>query len=299
MKKIILLSLFALIAAGAKAQDSTSLYQQFDLCDSALDLNGTYNHWPPGWSAYSVIGAQDWRCETAYGVGNSPCIHINGYAAGASNQNENWLITPYLDLHSYASSVYINFAATYYYAGDSLHVFVSQNYVVGNNPDSSVYTWTELAHYGAMLLDTFYYVTGTFDEFQCDLTPFKSHPCIVGFRYTSDVSNSSVWDLDSVTTGTTSFGPITGIANVATEKLPLTVIGNPTSSDIKLAFDVDGGNYDLAVFDMPGRKLYDSKIVTQNGYQWYNLDNIALPPGMYMVKLSNEKTYGVAKLIIR
>ena len=304
MKKLILLPLFAFMALVTKAQDSTSLYQMFYGCDSILDISGTYNHFPPGWSAYSVIGAQDWRCEPDYGLENQPCFHINGYQAGASNQNENWLFTPQLNLSSYAGSIFFNFAATYYYAGDSLHIMVSKDYVAGTNPDSLVggsplYTWVELQHYGVMLYDTFYNVVGMYDEFQCDLTPYKTSPVYVAFKYTSNISNSSVWDLDSVTTGTISFGPIpggsTGITNTTKQQLPLQVIGISTPNQVKMSFDVPQGEYTLAIYDLLGRKLYNQNIQANGGNQVLTISDAYLANGMYLLKLSNENASGITK----
>jgi hypothetical protein len=297
MKKIILLPLFALLALGTQAQDSTSLNQQFNTCDSVLDISGTYNHYPDGWSCYSVLGQQDWRCEAAYGVGNSPCFHINGYQAGAANNDENWLLTPTLNLNSYPLAVYLNFAATYYYAGDSLHIMVSKDYQ-GGNPDSSIYTWVELLHYGVMLYDTFYEETGVYDEFQCDLTPYKTTPITIGFKYVSDSVNASVWDLDSVTTSTVNLGPIpgtSGVANVTKQDLALMVIGMSTSSQVRFAFQAPVGQYNLAIYDLIGRKVYSQKVIGNGDNQVLTIDNANLSTGMYIMKVGNDNYSGVTK----
>ncbi len=221
----------------------------------------------------------------------------------AANQDENWLITPKLDLSSYAGSIFLNFAASYYYPGDSLHIMVSNNYVAGYNPDSSIYSWTELQHFGVMLYDTFYYVTGTYDEFQSDLTPFKSSPVYVAFKYTSSTSAASVWDLDSVTTGTTSFGPIpgegTGFQNLTKQMLPVSVFGMSTSSEVKVAFDVPQGQYDLAIYDLPGRKVYNRSISSQGGNQTTLLTDANLTNGMYILKIGDGTAYGVTKFTVQ
>jgi hypothetical protein len=302
MKKIILLPLLALSCLSVKAQDSTGLYQNFNSgCDSVLDLGGTYNKFPPGWSAYSVIGQQDWKCETAYGVGNSPCMHINGYQAGASNDDENWLLTPVLDLHSYAASVYLNFSATYYYAGDSLHVMISHDYVPGtapnfNNPDSTIYHWVELTHTGVMLYDTFYKETGVFDNFQCDLTADKSTPCVIGFKYTSNTINASVWDLDSVTTS----GVHTSeVSMVASEKLPVQVNGIARFDDVNVSFDVPAGNYEMGIYDLVGKKLYSTNIKAQGGNEIMHITDVNLNNGMYLLRIHDNNSSGVTKFIVQ
>ncbi len=300
MKKIVLLPLLAISCLTVKAQDSTSLYQNFNNCDSIIDLGGTENHFPPGWSAYSVIGQQDWKCETAYGVGNSPCMHINGYQAGASNDDENWLMTPVLDLHAYAASVYLNFAATYYYAGDSLHVMVSHDYVPGpapfNNPDSSIYHWVELTHTGVMLYDTFYKETGVFDNFQCDLTGEKSSPCVIAFKYTSNTINASVWDLDSVTTS----GTLTnGISKLTNEKLPVQVNGIGSFDDVNVSFDVAAGIYEMSIYDLVGKELYNTNIQAHGGNEIIHITDAKLRNGMYLLRIHDNASTGVTKFIVQ
>ena len=303
MKKLILLPLFAMFCLGAKAQDSTFLHQGFDECDSIVDLAGTENHFPPGWSAYSVSGAQDWRCETAYGVGNGPCIHINGYQAGASNEDENWLISPPLNLSGYTDTCTLSFAATYYYGGDSLHVMVSTNYNSGvaaagfNNPDSTAYTWVELPHNGVMLYDTFYNETGVFDYFTCNLTPYITSGTIhVAFKYTSTITDASVWDLDDIET----LGAMTtGITNVTKQTLPVSVLGISTSSDVNVSFDVAQGQYELAIYDLPGRKVYSQNILAQGGKQTLSITDANLANGMYVLKVGDQKMYGVTKFTVQ
>ena len=299
MKKIILLAVFAIMATGVQAQDSTFLFQNFNLCDSTLSgAAGTVGeHFPPGWSSYNVLGTtQNWQCYSKYGLGNSPCFQINGYQGGADNANENWLFTPKLDLHTY-STIKFNFYANYYYAGDSLHIMVSHNYSGAGDPNASGVTWTELTHTGIMQYDTAYN-TNIYMAFQCDLAPHKSTPCYVAFKYTSTTSDGSRWDLDSVFTSGIGGGP-SGLTNINEEKLSLKVIGTSTSDKITLGCDVAEGKYNLAIFDMVGRKLYDETINAQAGEHTYSINNINLAKGMYVVRMSNENSFGVAKTVVQ
>jgi len=295
MKKIILLPLFAMLCAGAQAQDSTALYQNFNLCDS----NAAGEHFPPGWSAYSVIGSQEWKCYDEYGVNNSACLQMNGYEGGSDNQNENWVFTPKLNLSGYTGSIYMSFAAQYFYAGDSLHIMVSSNYTSGN-PDASGTTWTELSHYGVMQWDTSYN-TDIFWEFQVNLTSFKSSPCTVAFKYTSSDTTGSRWDIDSVVTTTTAIGtiPSTGIANIAAEKLPVTVIGFSTPNEVNVGFSANPGQYDLAIFDLMGRKVYSRNVVSNGNYEVLPVNDLQLVSGMYILKIGNENNYGLAKFVVQ
>ncbi|MBU3677154.1 MAG: hypothetical protein FGM54_08265, partial [Chitinophagaceae bacterium] len=54
------------------------------------------NTLPPGWYKYSILGNEAWQCNTTGYAGNG--IGINGYSNGNNNVNEDWLISPFLDL---------------------------------------------------------------------------------------------------------------------------------------------------------------------------------------------------------
>jgi len=291
MKKVILLAFVTFLGMFAQAQDSTILFQNFNLCDSNI-LSG--EHYPPGWSAYNVLGDQAWQCYSQYGVNNTPCLEMNGYQSSANWANEDWLFTPRLNLAGYSGSIYVNFFALWKYAGDSLHVMVSHNYVAGYNPDSTVYTWTELSHTGVMNSDT-----SVFHEFQVNLTPYKATPCFLGWKYTSTASDGSRWNIDSVFTSTTALTVNSGVKTVSDDKLPLIIIGTATTDEIHLAFNVLAGNYSIELYDMVGRNVYNENIIAKNGEQQYTLHNCTLVKGMYIIKLANDSADGVTKVFIQ
>ena len=292
MKKVIVLALLVCVGILSRAQDSTRIFQNFDLCDSNTDLE----HFPPGWSAYNVNGDQTWQCYSQYGVSNSRCLEINGYQAGANWANEDWLLTPRMNLSGYSGSIYLNFFSIWKYSGDSLHVMVSNNYTLGANP-STTGTWTELAHTGASFAGD----TGVYYQFQVNLTAYKATPCFVGFKYTSTTSDGSRINIDSVYTTTTSItgggGSHAAVANVNAENINLSVVANNSANELTVSFDVMAGNYSIELYDMVGRKIRKETFNAKEGAQLYSIQNCALIPGMYIVKLSNESSVGVAKVI--
>jgi hypothetical protein len=287
MKKAVLISLFAMVAVGANAQ-VTSLMENFNVCDS--DING---HFPPGWSVYNVVGAQVWKSYSLYGVGNSPCVEINGYAGGVQNANEDWMITPLLNLSSYAN-VYLNFYALYKYTGDSLHVMVSSNYDTGLNPDSTIFTWTELTHSGTMYNDTS--SAGTLKLFEVNLTPFKANPIHVGFKYTSSTTTASRWNLDSVFTSsvTVKIDPLE-----LHELTQIKVIGTSTPNSVKVLFTTAEGTCNVEMTDMTGHVVARSTIQSVDGEQEYVFSGLNLPAGVYLIRIANKNNVGIAKAVVR
>lgn len=292
MKKIILLPFLFILSLVANAQ-VTSLVENFNTCDS--NANGQFpNDGSAGWSVYSVSGLQTWRCYGLYGVSGSPCIEVNGYAGGGDNTNEDWLITPQLTLSSY-STIYFNFYSLYKYAGDTLHIMVSNNYVAGYNPDSSVYTWTPLPLNTPFAADTAHSVwfihTG-------DLTPFKATPLYIGFKYTSTDTDGSRWNVDSVYTSTTTKVPEISNYNNA-GSLQIAVLGDAKSNLINLSYSVnEAGDYKVCVYDMMGREVFTKSIYAQSGIHPLVVNGINLDNGMYIIKITGNNDYGYTKALI-
>jgi len=296
MKNTILLASLLLIAFYGNAQDSTSLFQNFDVDDST-GIGG--DHFPPGWTPpYHVVdGGQIWKHYTTFGKNNSPCVEFNGYQGGASHDNDTWMIAPKLNLSGY-SSVMLHFSAVYLYAGDSLHAKVSTNFSGTGNPEASGVTWVEPNHYAIMLDDS--NNVSSLRDFQIDLTPYIGAHTFVGFQYKSSSTPAlaSRWTLDSITT-TGVLNAHTGIQTLEKENIVLKVIGNTTSDKLILGFNAPAGNYFVSLFDMEGRNVSNLSLVATEGDHFYTISGLNLNRGMYVIKLSNETNYGIAKVIVQ
>lgn len=158
-----------------------------------------------GFYQYSVTGPQTWGCTTTFGhnasdatgkasIGNA--LQINGFASG-NIQNEDWLISPALNLST------MNYAVLSYwtrsaFAGDKLKLKISTNYTGSGNPSAA--TWIDLdGKFPETASDTW-----TKSDY-IDLTAYKANPVYVAFVYTSTTSSASRWTVDdfAVTNSTT------------------------------------------------------------------------------------------------
>ncbi|NDC42548.1 MAG: hypothetical protein EBZ77_13550, partial [Chitinophagia bacterium] len=205
MKKLILFFSFLAFTAVAQAQ-VTSLAENFNTCDTT-DVNGAH---PSGWTTYNAVGSQKWFWTYTFGVTyGTGGIQVNGYQGG-NNANEDWLITPKLDLSSY-STIYLHFYARFKFAGAPLQVLYSTDYTGTGNPNSA--TWT------AVTMNRPFAAGDTvWNMFSANMTSVKSTPLFVAFKYTSTTSDGSRWTIDSVFTSSTS-----GINNVSIENTPVSI----------------------------------------------------------------------------
>jgi len=93
-----------------------------------------------------------------------------------------------------------------------------------------------------------------------------------------------------------------GVKNVnAPTDMSLTVLGSATSDNINLGYTVsESGNYKLAIYDLTGRVLYNTDINANEGVimQNYSVKGLNLPSGIYIAKMTNGVTSGVAKIVV-
>ncbi len=161
-------------------------------------LNETFNtscgttpgNLPMGWLKFSVTGTQEWNC-TNFGFNNTGALQMNGFQ-GTNNANEDWLITPHLDL-SAMPQAYLEFRASKKFNGDDIEVLVSTNYAGSGNPNLA--NWTSLNV-------NFAQVDSTFKLFNANLTSYIGMPFYVAFKYTSTATNGALWKVDDVKTTT-------------------------------------------------------------------------------------------------
>ena len=139
------------------------------------------------WTKYSATGAQEWQLDTQYGnPGN--CAKMSGYA-GTNNANEDWLISPSIDL-SGLTAASLSFQTASRFTGNVLEIKISSDYTSGN-PNGA--TWTDLT----AILDASNSYTWT-NSGNIDISSFVGGNVRVAFKYTSTSSASMTWEVDNV-----------------------------------------------------------------------------------------------------
>lgn len=139
------------------------------------------------WTAFSVTGDQVWNIAT---YGNpKPCAYISGFS-GSAFENEDWLISKEIDL-SGLTKAELNFESAGNYSGDPLTCYISTDYADGATPSAA--TWT--------LLPAIYDTESGFvftPSGAVDLSAYLGQKIRIAFKYTSNTSGASAWELDNV-----------------------------------------------------------------------------------------------------
>ena len=256
----------------------TSISETFDAACATNQL-------PANWSRKNNVGnGQQWSCS----LGGSPNknLYITGYVGGTYYDNEDWLLTPPVNL-SAASNPVVFFRGYQRYGVDHhLDVLYSSNYSGVGDPNLA--TWTNLNIDINSPADT-----GLWKDYSAALPTNSS--MYVAFKYTSNTTVGALVRLDSVVvSGTSGILPIKG-----NNQLPVSVLGTSSHNSILVGFVLEKPAMITAeVYDLTGRVVYSNTTNAINGTNRISLNTPNLPSGLYIVRISNGYEYGVVKAIV-
>ena len=196
---------------------------------------------------------------------------MNGYAAGASNQNEDWLIgyvPPIFDMNF--TAINLEFRTAMKFDGDPLRVAVSGNYNL--NSDPSDYDWIDIT-------DAFNYSSGNYEWVESGKVNIIDkvggfsgiNGWYVAFIYTSNNESASSWEIDYV--------KVTEEHSASVTENDSPVIGlypNPAREQVSFMLDDDA---EVSIFDMTGRKVSETNVAA--GQAQLNVSE--LENGVYFV----------------
>ncbi len=231
------------------------------------------------WTGYSVTGEQVWEWAD---YGDPPgCAKCNGYA-GAAVENEDWLISPELDMEGYTNITLAFDHARNYASNEGLFVAISTDYEGGNPHDA---TWTYIT-------DQFTFPDPGSWSFMnagtANISDYASDATYIAFVYNSTNSDASTWEVDNIEV----LGVMgTGIVDQSVNEL--SVYPNPTSDIIYLNLD---NSAIFKVYSMSGMLMIENNLETGNN----TISVSALPVGLYFIETKDiDGTRSVGKFTVK
>lgn len=190
------------ITLTGSAVDPNQLSFDFQNCTGGASISD-------GWTQFSVTGAQTWACTTFGRDPQNPAgtsafpsgVQINGFASGSNVLNEDWLISPALNLANTTFPL-LSYWSRVAFNGAPLKLMVSTNYSGTGSPLAAGVTWTDL--------NGSFPGTGTAEWTQTtnvDLSAYKQAGVYIAFVYNSTNDEGARWTLDDVTVTNSATAP--------------------------------------------------------------------------------------------
>ncbi|MDD2549796.1 MAG: choice-of-anchor J domain-containing protein, partial [Bacteroidales bacterium] len=141
-------------------------------------------------TAHNVLGSQIWE----WGNFDGGCAVISGFDGGTSYANEDWLVSPEIDLASRANvNLTIREAINFITSYDDMKVLISTDYDGVSLPTESG-SWTELTGFDRPAGNSW-----TFSESgYIDISQYDGQKIYIGLKYTSSTTKSATWEVGAV-----------------------------------------------------------------------------------------------------
>lgn len=144
-----------------------------------------------GFTTQSIIGTQAWKFDASYGA------TMSGFASGASHQNEDWLISPAIDMTSAGSGI-LKFShainkGTVANVKTNHTVWISKNYSSGA---PSTATWEQLTVPGYPAGNSWTFVSS--GDVIIPASYLGQGNVRIAFKYLCSDSESATWEIKNV-----------------------------------------------------------------------------------------------------
>lgn len=234
------------------------------------------------WTGYSVVGGdQAWEWAD-YGVPPG-CAKMNGFA-GAPMPNEDWLISPSINLANYASVSFSFDQARNYASNEGLFVLISTDYDGSSDP-STTGTWNDVTSMFAFPDPGSWNFMPAGDA---DVTMYKGVSTYFAFKYTSTDADASTWEIDNAL--------VYGVVSVGifeSSVKDISMYPNPATDKVNLRFEQEGS---VSIVNLAGQTVYKQEVST--GKVSVSIEN--LPEGLYMIQfIGTDNSIRTGKLMVK
>ncbi len=152
------------------------------------DFNSTLG----AFTAFDITGPKSWEWASFDGG----CAYINGYDSGSNTVNEDWLVSPAIDLSSHTDSkLAIRHAANYLNGNwDLLQVMMSTDYNGTANP-SDQGSWVEINISNLPPGNSWDF----FDSGDIDISEYDGQSSVfIALRYRSNSNTAAAWEVSKI-----------------------------------------------------------------------------------------------------
>ena len=218
------------------------------------------------WTPYDVSGDQEWY-QSSYG--DRTFAKMSGYDGGP-HANEDWLISPMMNLATY-QSVTFNFSSATKYDGNHLQLFYSTDYDGSGNPND--FTWTEITDQAQWSDGNYSWV----ESGDVSLNNYLADNFYLAFKYTSGDDKCATWEVDDILI----YG-VNGVGIKTHNTSKLEFYPNPVNDNVVINAENEGV---LSVYSLTGQ--LQKRVNVNKGENVVSLNNLA--KGLYLLQLKDVK----------
>jgi hypothetical protein len=264
---------------------ATAIFQNFDVGCATNNLPAQ------NWNIFSPVTANwpngSWTCAMN-SKNNTPCMECSGFFDGSYHLDTSFLFTVVNFSSSIGLPLYLQFdAKATKIQGSKLSLLTS--------PTSDFNSPTDISSGISPILGPADSIDWTTHEYNLEALKTAGTNSF-GFRYVSQAGSGSVWYIDNVRTTHRSLKA----GNLTKDLLALVVLGSSTPNQLVLSYSVqEQGSYNLVLSDMVGRIIHSEMLSVKSGAATYTISGLNLTKGLYVLKMSNESSSGVAKAVIQ
>jgi len=202
----------------------------------------------------------------------------------ADYPNEDWLISPSLDMSNFEEATFSFDHARNYATNDGLSVLVSTDYDGASDPSTNG-TWSDLT--GMFTFPE----EGTWifsSAGEVDVTMYNGANTYFAFKYISTTDDCSTWEVDNALI----YGML-GVGINEIDENEISIYPNPANDMIHITCTNQGS---IRIINLAGQVILQAS--TEKGINRLNVEE--LNPGLYMVQYVNESgNTSTQKLLIR
>ncbi|MCK9618274.1 MAG: choice-of-anchor J domain-containing protein [Lentimicrobiaceae bacterium] len=223
------------------------------------------------WTQYSVTGDQIWQLDSIHGINQTMCAKMSGYYDTVNYVNEDWLISPQINLGNYIHGLLGFYTAMKYGSGDNtLTPMYSINYSGTGNPNNAA--WTPLT---AILSEGNWAWTYSGN---IDISVLNDQSFYIAFKYISE-TEARTWEVDNVVV--TGIPEGIGISDPVVKETGASIYPNPSQGVFTINSPFD--NVTVTVYSLVGANVYQTTSLQKS----CKIDISQLPDGIYFVKVYN------------
>lgn len=223
-------------------------------------------------TAINVAGAeQEW---ITYSYQDNLFAKMSGWNGSGASPNEDWLVTPHIDLDSYTNeSLTFKTSMNYPDGTTTFQILYSTDYSGSGDPNLA--NWTDLSGQASFsTVDYIWVESGTID-----LSSISGNEISFAFKFTCN-AESETWQLDDINIAGTAIG--VGLGEEITSH-PLSIYPNPATDWIQLKGMVLQESK-LSIFNYLGQIEFEENV---NKGSEYKLNIDFLKSGIYILQLKD------------